>query len=226
MTITGDLREELAKLNPSSIIDLFELETSTAGGVIWQGFTYDPWPVDAQGFEYDGSSTLPRPRIRIANVNGAISAILLAVNAVVPGNDLSGAKVTRIRTAAAFLDDTNFDGANPYGTPMLTEAPREIYFIDRKSGETEDVVEFELASAFDLAGVRLPNRQCNKNQCPWEYRGGDCGYTGNSYFNADDESVGSLADDQCGKRLSSCLLRFGDDEEIPFGGFPGLGQTF
>lgn len=29
--------------------------------------------------------------------------------------------------------------------------------------------------------------------------------------------------DSCGKRLASCKLRFGEDEELPFGGFPGAG---
>ena len=32
--------------------------------------------------------------------------------------------------------------------------------------------------------------------------------------------------DVCGKRLSSCEVRFGDNVDLPFGGFPGVGQRF
>ena len=50
-----------------------------------------------------------------------------------------------------------FRQVNPYGTPDPTaEFPQEIYKIDRKSAENRDVVQFELASVFDLAGIRAP----------------------------------------------------------------------
>ena len=65
--------------------------------------------------------------------------------------------------------------------------------------------------------------------CPWEYRGTECGYTGNKCFTVDDEQLtgGTLAErkalDKCGHKYSSCQLRFpkGENDEIdlPFGGF-------
>ena len=56
---------------------------------------------------------------------------------------------------------------NPFGTPDATaEFPREIYTIDRKSTETREVVEFELAAPTDLAGVRIPKRQCTRSLFP------------------------------------------------------------
>jgi lambda family phage minor tail protein L len=254
MTINDATRSELASLTPSSIIELFELRTDTtlhgaceiyrfhagvnakavSGAVVWKNRTYTPWPIEAEGFEYDGKGTLPRPRIRIANLplsasqQGSISAILLAINAINAGNDLTGAKVTRIRTLARFLDAVNFEGdTNPFGTPDTTsELPQEIFYIDRKSSETRELVEFELASAFDLAGIRAPKRQCIKNVCQWQYRSVECGYTGTSYYDELDQSVGTLALDVCGKRLSSCKLRFDQYVGLPFGGFPGLGQTY
>ena len=79
-----------------------------------------------------------------------------------------GATVTRIRTLARFLDAANFPGnSNPFGTPDPdAEFPREIYTIDRKASENRDVVEFELAAAFDLVGVRAPKRQCTRDLFP------------------------------------------------------------
>ena len=56
---------------------------------------------------------------------------------------------------------------NPFGTPdPKAEFPREIYTIDRKSGENREVVEFELASVLDLAGVFCPKRQCTRAEFP------------------------------------------------------------
>ena len=45
-------------------------------------------------------------------------------------------------------------------------------------------------------------------------------------FNADDEEVTSDADDVCGKRQSSCECRFGENNELKFGGYPGIGTFF
>ena len=113
-------------------------------------------------------------------------------------------------------------GANPTAD-ATAEFADDVYFIDRKSRETRDVVEFELAAAFDLEGVSLPRRQIVQNVCPWQYRGAECGYTGTAYFNANDEAVSSRAQDACGKRLVSCQKRFGANAELPFGGFPAAG---
>jgi lambda family phage minor tail protein L len=133
----------------------------------------------------------------------------LALSSRLP-NGLEGAKVTRIRTLARYIDGVNFPGGtNPLGTPDPTaEFPREIYYIDRKASENRDLIEFELAAAFDLVGVRAPKRQCVSNVCQWTYRGAECGYAGNAYFNFNDVPVGAIGQDVCGKRLRSCELRF------------------
>ena len=63
----------------------------------------------------------------------------------------------------------NEDGVqvNPFGTPDPTaEFPKEIYTIDRKSTENREIVQFELAAVFDIAGVRAPQRQCTRTLFP------------------------------------------------------------
>jgi len=135
-------------------------------------------------------------------------------------DDLLGAKVTRKRTMQKYLDAVNFDaGVNPNADPTA-EFPDDIYYIERKTGESKTVVEFELSASFDVQGVRLPRRQIIQNICPWKYRGAECGYTGTNYFNTSDVAVGTLAQDVCGKRVSSCEIRFGTSAELPYGGFP------
>jgi lambda family phage minor tail protein L len=137
---------------------------------------------------------------------------------ITAGNDLGGAKVVRIRTLKKYLDGQA--GADPHA-----KFPDEIWYVDRKSNENRAVVEFELASKFDLVGVMIPRRQIIANVCQWVYRGGECGYTGSNYWNAQDQVVGSLGLDACGKRISSCKLRFGENSELNFGSFPGAGMS-
>ena len=145
-----------------------------------------------------------------------------------PGNDLTGAKVKRIRTLKKFLDGES--AADPYAT-----FPVEEWFIDRKATESRDVVSFELASKFDLSNKELPNRQVVANVCQWVYESTECGYVPGSQpgkvvegvtyhrFNKNDEPETLDANDVCGKRLSSCKCRFGDNNQLPFGSFPGAG---
>lgn len=226
------ITSEIQKLAPSSVIELFVLDLSLfnegvvrfhAGTnelrqqVVWQGNTYEPFPIQAEGFEFNGNGQVPRPKLKVANVTGSITALILSYQ------DLVGTKVTRKRTLLKYLDAMNFaSGSNPT-EDATAEFADDVYFIDRKSRETRDVVEFELAAAFDLEGVSLPRRQIVQNVCPWQYQGAECGYTGKAYFNANDETVISRAQDACGKRLASCQKRFGVNAELPFGGFPAAG---
>ena len=234
-TAISGVYEELSTLAPSAIIELFELTLDTTlhgssdtyrwhngcnanvtGNITWNGNTYTRLPIQAEGFDYTNTGTLPRPSLTVANLDGTVSTLLLLVNATTPGNDLGGATVKRIRTLKKYLDGEA--AADPHA-----KFPDEIWYIDRKSGESRDSVSFELASKFDLAGVMLPKRQVIANICQWRYRSTECGYTGSNYWDANDNVVGTLAQDKCGKRLSSCKLRFGENAELPFGSFPGAG---
>ena len=199
---------DLQKSNPSAIIELFELELDSAlhgattvyrfhagsnldlnEKVIWQGNEYLRYPVEASGFAFK-KGQLPRPQITISNALSLISAVMLEVNLITAGNDLTGAKVTRIRTLAKFLDSDNFasfglvvqENSSDYialedsdliaqesvspGTAADNEFPREVYYIDRKAEESKNIVTFELASVSDLAGIRLPKRQCTRDLFP------------------------------------------------------------
>ena len=212
----GYVYEELLNTGPFAIIELFELKTFkdmhgadetyyfhagrnrktteptndedivSAYSIYWNGHHYLPLPIEAQGFEYKGDGGLPRPTIRVANLNSNITQLLLGVNAVTPGNDLNGAQVTRIRTLSRFLDGMNWEnGVNPYGNPSTDEAaqmPKEVYYIDRKVTETRDLVEFEMVSSLDLANAKAPRRLVMQNLCQWKYKGKECGYTGTADF--------------------------------------------
>ena len=314
---------ELQQLTDKSIIELYSITLVSAlhgssdvsrfhsgvgmnsnASIIWQGNTYDRFPIIAEGFEYSGKGSLPRPTLTVSNILGNITALMAQVNATTPFNDLQGAKLIRHRTMAQFLDAANFeqqktsvttttadpsfaqtitytvrvvnlDGVNvfvlnddelnlpigmqrgstyifdqsdssnsghpfaiksdaggaqsttvvgvagnagatvtyqpayptapndlryyctvhgnamgntisitdpptitstvfsnsiqvnPFGTPSsTTELPQEIYFIDRKTLENRDMVQFECVSALDLENIRAPKRQVTRKDFP------------------------------------------------------------
>ncbi len=234
-TAVASAFEDLAEIAPSAIIELFEMtldatlhgstdtyrwhngaNANVSGNIVWNGNAYTRLPIKADGFEYSNTGTLPRPTLTISNLDGVMTTLLLLVNVTTAGNDLGGATVKRIRTLKKYLDGEA--AADPHA-----KFPDEIWYVDRKASENRDSVSFELASKFDLAGVMSPQRQIIANICQWRYRSTECGYTGSNYWDINDNSVASLSADVCGKRLSSCKLRFGETAELPFGSFPSAG---
>jgi lambda family phage minor tail protein L len=181
---------ELTFLEATSLIELFELDCTFLGGpnyffyngtnnkfkpLIFNGVEYSPFPLEVSGFEIDGKGSLPRPRLRLANINGFISSLLLQNNLII------GGKFIRRRVMARFIDAVNFPGdKNPYGLPDPTAAfPDEIFYVNRKVTENNVVVEFELATPLEIDNVKLPNRQILCNICSFRYRDPtSCGYTG------------------------------------------------
>jgi len=197
MSIPEVLATEIQKLAPSAIIELFELDLTNLGGevyrfhagtneltqnVVWNGQTYVRYPVAASGYEFSGNGQFPRPKLAVSNALSAISALIQVYG------DLHGGKVTRRRTLAQFLDAVNFADGNPSEDPEAEFEP-DVYFIDRKASEDRDKVEFELASACDLMGIRLPRRQIVQNLCTWRYRGSECGYTGGPLYTTQDQII-------------------------------------
>ena len=183
---SSSIISDLQSANPSAIIELFTLQLDNSlhgantiyrfhagsnlkdlGEIVWAGNSYTRLPITAQGFAFR-KGQLPRPKLTISNALGTITSILLTINNTTTGNDLTGATVTRIRTLAKFIDAVNFTGnTNPFGTPdPNAEFPREVYKIDRKATENREVVEFELAGPTDLAGIRIPGRQCTRKDFP------------------------------------------------------------
>lgn len=229
MTVPQSIQEQIQKLDPSAIIELFQMQLTLAvngiditfyyhagtneliGDVVFNGITYSAYPIQVEGFDISSQGALPRPKMRVANANSAISALMLQYNVL-------NAKVTRIRTCVKFLDAVNFSGGNPSADPTA-KFTDEIWYVDRVSSENRDVVEFELTSKLDLINLVLPRRQVVEH-CPWRYRGAECGYTGTNYFDVNNNSVASASQDVCGKRYSSCAARF-PSGNLPFGGFPG-----
>ena len=117
---------ELQKITPNSIIELFELELveglhyetgnpssvptiyrfhsggniDTYADIVWQSNTYQKFPVEAKGYEYNGDGKHPRPTLVMSNLGGItrlgsvirVTDLLITVNSVTAHNDLLDAK--------------------------------------------------------------------------------------------------------------------------------------
>ena len=236
-TAISSVYQDVSVLSPNAIIELFELHLNTtlhnsnnivrwhngcneniSGDIVFGGQTYSRMAIEANGFIQSTTGTAARPTLTIANTDHLITFLLRDINIFNIGNDLGGAEVRRIRTHKKFLDGEST--ADPYA-----QHPLEIWLVDRKASENMNIVTFELAMEVDLPNSYLPQRQLIGNCCQWQYRSSECSYTGSNYFNKNDVVESTLANDVCGKRLSSCKKRFGDNGVLPFGSFPTAGKT-
>ena len=184
----------LQKVDPSEIIELFKLELiegthyatgnpdsvttvyrfhsgtslKTNNAIVWAGDTYDRYPVECAGFELSGQGAIARPQMRISNILSLFTTLMATVNSFNFGNDLVGAKFTRIQTMVEFIDAVNFaNNLNPFGTPDTSkELPKRIYVLNKKNLETREIVEYEMVAAIDLPNVELPTRIATKKIFP------------------------------------------------------------
>ena len=104
MSIAADLQS----LTPGNMITLYELDTRPIGGLdrlyfhdgtnplgtslVWGGKQYVQFPIEAEGFERNGNGSMPRPRLRAANVDGLLGQLTRDLKG------LEGAKLIRTRT--------------------------------------------------------------------------------------------------------------------------------
>lgn len=194
--------------------------------VVFDGITYSPWAIDADGFETSGIGSLPTPTLMVSDKGNLFTPLILN------NNDLLGALVKRIVTFDKFLD------GKPDADPQAT-LPIDTYVINRKvyHDTSDKAIQFQLKTLTDQEGSKLPADQMVRDYCSAIYRrfnastgqleldtsSNACPYMGTSYFDDQDDST-TEANDRCGKRLGSCRLRFGQDAELYFRGEPALAR--
>lgn len=244
------IEQEIQKLQPDSMIELFQLDLTslnndnelilyytnnkmdTGNNPIFDGKEYTAIPIEMNGFKNDTTGALPTPEVSIANVNslgqGGLFTDLLQTY-----NEFIGAKVTRIRTFAKYLDNFGITADSSATLPI------DIYIVAQLVRHDSDVISFILRNPLDDENRDLPGEDCTRT-CLHSYRlwngsafeQGTCPYTAsgnNAYYNRVGERVNNPQDDDCGKRITDCDIRFrvGDnnpDPILPFRGFPGVGK--
>ena len=188
-----------------------------AKSIWWQGNEYGPWAVQVEGLEMSTDGQAAQPTLSVSNIDGLITALCLRFD------DMAQAKVTIHDTMVHYLDAKNFPEGNTTADPE--QEKKQVYYIDRKSLENDETVEFELASPADLRGLQIPTRQIH-SLCTWCSRGWyrtgkGCDYAGTRYFDENGQPVDDPSQDKCGGLLSDCQKRHGENNPVPFGGFPG-----
>lgn len=236
--MTSDAHTSLAqKLATDGVVQLFTLDPTSLGfgmsvytftpgtlgddPIIYQGVTYTPYPIQLTGLELTTQGTQPRPRLSISNIDGLVAGLVIA------GQDLLGARLTRLRTFARFLD------GQPAADPDA-HWPEQTFIVDRKATHNKMQIEWELANPLDNKNLRLPSWLALKNTCfqryrvwntateDFDYTRATCPYDGGSYWKANGTSTVTAAEDQCGLRLSDCRNRFGANASLPMAAFPGM----
>lgn len=229
------IQSEAQSLSPSGIVSLFTIDASPMGGpmmyfvqgsehngpVVFNGVEYQPVDVEFSGLETSGAGALPTPKIRISNIDGLASALVSTYG------ELLGCPIYRIRTYTRFLD------GQPDADPESFFGP-DIFRFERKASENSVYIEWELSAAIDQEGKQLPGRTVIRNTCLWRYRyfnnstghfdysKAQCPYAGDKYFDINDQEVTDPAKDVPSRRLGCCRARFGRNNPLPFGGFPGV----
>lgn len=215
------------------VATMYEIDTSIYGGtvirlcpstlenggvVVFNGNTYTPFPIDAQGFEVNGNQA-PRPTLAVSNIQP------LLLGGINQYRGLQNCKVTRIRVRREELDDEN-----PSITTEFINV--DVFYINKVTKQTAVSVEFELITKMELSNKQKFPRRTMSPYCNFRYRrfnaetntfvyadDNACPYTGVTCFNKYNQQVGS-SQDQCSKTLEACRLRFGVD--LPFQGFPSF----
>lgn len=231
----GAVSRESQQLQQDAIVTLFELdarkfgdgilrfcpEPLNGGSVFFNGYEYKPVPIKAEGFKWNSQGTLPRPMLTVTAMELAFLSL------VISADDLVGAPVTRMRMYRKHLDD----GTDPDPEALF---PIDYYVIERKTSQNRRGIQFELSVQMDQQGRLIPHRQVLRDACTHRYRWWDgtqyryegvtCPYAGSGEW----EPSGNAAErggDKCGKRLSDCRLRFGQNGVLPTRAFPGVGRV-
>jgi len=122
--------------------------------------TYEPFPLEVEGFDISSDGSYSRPTVRMANLENTLRTEI--------GGDfevLIGKKIVRRTTFQRYLVGEAGD-SNP-----SIELPKQIYIIDRIKSKNVLQVEFELSTPYDLAGIKLPRRIIVGGACPFKYKG-------------------------------------------------------
>lgn len=163
MQLTNTLQQDIL----SGYIELFELDCTSIGGDIHrftpsipqnnQYITFDNQDyiliqIDFSGLSVKSDGSQARPTMSISNVNRVLLASVIALG------DLVGAKLTRKRTFANYLDNGSDPNPNAY--------IEDVFYISQKTSQSPSVITFELCTALDLTELKIPGRQCLKKEFP------------------------------------------------------------
>jgi len=240
MTVNESIAADIVQPNVGQLIVLYELHLTDLGGsiyrfvegtaesggspteIVFDSETYYPRAVEVTGIGKSGGGQQPRPKVKIADVDGSIHTLCTTYQ------DMLGALLKRRRTLKKYLDGEA--EADP-----TAQFPVDIFIVGKKSPRTKVYYEFELYPYMDKEGRRIPGRLIIKDICQFVYRYHNgvtfvynterpCPYTTSTYFKRDNTPTANPDEDECSHTLDGCKARYGQYGPMPFGGFPGVNR--
>jgi len=130
--------------------------------------TYTALPIEMSSLEISADGAMNRPELTIANVLSTFSSEIGDIR----NEDLIGNSLVQRTTLKKYLYGETGDASPPI------EFPVRKFYLDRILSENNVAVTFELASPFDLSGLKLPNRTVIGKYCSWIYQGHSLGLSG------------------------------------------------
>ncbi|MBW5818890.1 phage minor tail protein L [Yersinia kristensenii] len=219
---------EITKVELSPRIDLWEFDLTPIGdqryffcneanekgeAIVWQGRTYDLYPIQGCGFEMNGKGPSARPTIIVSNLFGLVTGMAEDMQSLV------GAVVVRHRVYARFLDAVNFKQGNPDADPTQEVVSR--YVIEQLSELTAKTAIFVLANPTETDGTVFPGRIMLADICSWAYRSDECSYSGPPVADEFDKPTTDPSKDRCSRCPTGCKLR---NNIGNFGGFLSINK--
>ncbi|QIA76639.1 phage minor tail protein L [Rodentibacter caecimuris] len=231
--ISNQFKLDLAKLEQNALIELFEVDLrglKDADGIngelyrfyagknehsqpiVWQGKTYNPFGVKAEGFEMSGQGPSNRPTLTLANINGFLTALCNRFDQCL------GAIVRRRLVYMHYLDAVNFTNGNKQADP--TQEALSYFVIEQLSSLKRDIAQFTLALPSETDNALIGARMITTTCC-WVYRGVECGYTGPAVADEKDQPTTDPKKDKCSGLLTGCKLR---NNTRNYGGFVSVNK--
>lgn len=161
-SVIASPQQETQTLSPDALIDLLEIDLNPIGIPItdyfcrssqlnddmpyieFSGIRYKAWPIKLSGFASNAKGALPKPKIDIANINGAIAALLVVYQPY-------EAVVRRRMVYRRHLDD----GADPNQDAQFE--PQE-YILNRWERNDINCV-LHLATELEKLNAEIPSRR-------------------------------------------------------------------
>ena len=221
LNIPDKLKLDLASLEQDTMLELYEIDltnlTNRNGqrgqiirlhngmnevkqNVVWLGNEYQAYPIQGSDFESKAQGASNRPKLAISNLFGLVTGM------VNDFGDCLGAKVTRTRIYAKYLDPVNFvGGQNPQHDKNMKVSS--IYYIEQMTSQSAESATFTLVIPTEFDNIMLPARMMMSNTCSWVYRSAECGYTGGAVADEKDQPTTDIKKDKCSKCRTGCKLR-------------------
>ncbi len=217
--ISNQFKLDLAKLEQNALIELFEVDlrqlrdsdgisgelyrfyagtNEKSQPIVWQGKTYQPFGVKADGFELSGNGPSNRPTLTVGNVDGFVTALCNRFDQCL------GGVVRRRLVYMHYLDAVNFDYGNKQADP--SQEALSYFLIEQLSSLNRSIAQFTLALPSETDSALIGARMITTT-CSWLYRSVECGYTGLAVADEKDQPTTDPQKDKCSGLLTGCKLR-------------------